>query len=206
MDEVGHLKLVIVGNSGVGKTALLERHAHHTFRQINVNPTVGIDMLTLNYNIVNDPDRRYVVVHYWDTAGQERFRSVVRGFYARAHAYIIVIDALVDSYEAQRQFQFWLEEVCANRSYNDAVVVCARNKCDLLLPNVAPSDIITADNERVVNTSALNGEGVDTLFSAAIDAVLAQPGLWMGTSSQDNTAIKLSREQRDATTLARCCH
>ncbi|OHT02441.1 Ras-related protein Rab-13 [Tritrichomonas foetus] len=72
-----HFKVVMVGDSGVGKTALVNRISEGAFVNVHV-PTVGSQFITLNLEIENTK----IVLELWDTAGQEVYRSLV-GFYTR---------------------------------------------------------------------------------------------------------------------------
>lgn len=70
------LKIVFVGDSGVGKTSLLRREAEHTFTQEHL-ATIGVDFRIKCYNV----GKLAVKIQLWDTAGQERFRSIQKPYY-----------------------------------------------------------------------------------------------------------------------------
>ena len=80
----GH-KVVIIGNSGVGKSAVIDRILRDRFDQYNVSTigaTFNIKRIAINEKIIE--------LQLWDTAGQERFNSVVPIYLKKAHAVIIV--------------------------------------------------------------------------------------------------------------------
>lgn len=70
------LKIVFVGDSGVGKTSLLRREAEKTFTQEHL-ATIGVDFRIKNYNV----GKIVAKAQLWDTAGQERFRSIQKPYY-----------------------------------------------------------------------------------------------------------------------------
>ena len=98
-------KVVIVGNSSVGKSSLLRRFADDSFQESYL-ATIGVDFrfksITVNADIVK--------LQIWDTAGQERFRTITGAYYKGAHAIIVVYDITrEDSFKDIEEF--WLTEV-----------------------------------------------------------------------------------------------
>ncbi|XP_022450238.1 ras-related protein Rab-26 isoform X9 [Delphinapterus leucas] len=81
-------KVMLVGDSGVGKTCLLVRFKDGAFLAGTFISTVGIDFR----NKVLDVDGMKVKLQIWDTAGQERFRSVTHAYYRDAHALLLLYD------------------------------------------------------------------------------------------------------------------
>jgi small GTP-binding protein len=70
------IKIVVVGDSGVGKSNILNRYVHNEFNH-DSKATVGVELNTKSYKI-ND---KVVKVHLWDTAGQERYKSITAAYY-----------------------------------------------------------------------------------------------------------------------------
>ena len=88
------LKIVILGNSGVGKTSMMNRYSSGRFTG-QYKATIGADFLSKDNVIVTDPllnTRTLVTLQLWDTAGQERFQSLGVGFYRGADACLLVYD------------------------------------------------------------------------------------------------------------------
>lgn len=78
-------KIVIIGNSGVGKSCLVEKASHYTYNE-QYTATIGFEFLT--YSLKHDND--IVKLQIWDTCGQERYRSLITNFYRNASLAIIV--------------------------------------------------------------------------------------------------------------------
>lgn len=81
------LKIVIVGDSSVGKTCLLYQFCQNRFNA-STKPTIGIDYLTYDTTV----DNKKVTVHFWDTAGQEKFRGLTTAYYKNCHGMVLVYD------------------------------------------------------------------------------------------------------------------
>jgi len=81
------LKVILLGDSGVGKTSLMDRYVNKKF-SAQYKATIGADFLTKEVEV----DRKIVTLQIWDTAGQERFQSLGKSFYRGADCCILVYD------------------------------------------------------------------------------------------------------------------
>ena len=115
-------KLLVVGESGVGKTCMLLRFADNKFEE-NFLSTIGVDFKVKEIMV----DNKKVKLQIWDSAGQERFRNITASYYRNCSAIIIVYDITnVDSFEQVRR---WVTDV---RGFvPDAPLLLVGNKCDL---------------------------------------------------------------------------
>lgn len=124
-------KLLIIGNSSVGKTSFLFRYADNSFTSAFVS-TVGIDF---KVKTVFRQDKR-VKLQIWDTAGQERYRTITTAYYRGAMGFILMYD--VTNEESFNAVQDWSTQI-KTYSWDNAQVVLVGNKSDL-------------EEERVVST------------------------------------------------------
>jgi len=117
-------KLVLIGDSGVGKSCLLLRFADDNFTDSYIS-TIGVDFRFRTITI----DKKTVKLQIWDTAGQERFRTITSAYYRGADGIIMVYD--VTSMESFDHVEEWLNEVerHANESTSKLLV---GNKADLV--------------------------------------------------------------------------
>jgi Ras-related protein Rab-1A len=116
-------KLLLIGDSGVGKSCLLLRFADDTYTESYIS-TIGVDFKIRTVTI----DGKMVKLQIWDTAGQERFRTITASYYRGAHGIIVVYDVTdLDSFNNIKQ---WLGEIDRYASEHvDRLIV--GNKCDL---------------------------------------------------------------------------
>ncbi|XP_050697527.1 EF-hand calcium-binding domain-containing protein 4B-like [Eriocheir sinensis] len=156
-------KVMLIGDSCVGKTCLLTRFKDGAFLSGTFISTVGIDFR----NKVVTVDGSKVKLQIWDTAGQERFRSVTHAYYRDAHALLLLYDVMnKNSYDNTRA---WLAEV-HEYAQDDVVIMLIGNKCDVNGDRVVRRE----DGERLareynvafMETSAKTGLNVDLAFLA----------------------------------------
>lgn len=117
-------KILIIGDSGVGKTSILNRFSTDTFNESFIS-TIGVDFKIKKVN-VNGND---VKLQVWDTAGQERFRTITSSYYRGAHGIIIVFD--VSDKDSFLNVDHWIKEIdsyCINRNIQKILI---GNKIDL---------------------------------------------------------------------------
>merc|ERR1712022_60157 len=97
-------KLLLIGDSGVGKSCLLLRFADDTYTETYIS-TIGVDFKIRTVEI----DGKVIKLQIWDTAGQERFRTISSTYYRGAHGIIVVYD--VTSLDSFNNVKRWLTEI-----------------------------------------------------------------------------------------------
>nr|XP_036860344.1 ras-related protein Rab-26 isoform X2 [Manis javanica] len=167
-------RVMLVGDSGVGKTCLLVRFKDGAFLAGTFISTVGIDFR----NKVLDVDGMKVKLQIWDTAGQERFRSVTHAYYRDAHALLLLYD--VTNKASFDNIQAWLAEI-QEYAQHDVVLMLLGNKVD-------------SAQERVVKRE--DGEKLAKFLSMAQDPT-SVPRRWHCPSST-NTQPSWQRKNRRA--------
>ncbi|XP_072299393.1 ras-related protein Rab-26-like [Eucyclogobius newberryi] len=156
-------KVMLVGDSGVGKTCHLVRFKDGAFLAGSFISTVGIDFR----NKVMDIDGVKVKLQIWDTAGQERFRSVTHAYYRDAHALLLLYD--VTNQASFDNIRAWLSEI-HEYAQQDVVLMLLGNKADSTHERVVKRE----DGERLakefgvpfMETSARSGLNVELAFTA----------------------------------------
>ncbi|CCD26082.2 Rab family GTPase YPT1 NDAI_0G03050 [Naumovozyma dairenensis CBS 421] len=153
-------KLLLIGNSGVGKSCLLLRFSDDTYTNDYIS-TIGVDFKIKTVEL----DGKTVKLQIWDTAGQERFRTITSSYYRGSHGIIIVYDVTdQDSFDGVKM---WLQEI--DRYATSTVLkLLVGNKCDLEDKRVVEYDVAKefADSNKMpfLETSALNSTNVEEAF------------------------------------------
>jgi Ras-related protein Rab-18 len=117
------LKVLLIGDSGVGKSSLLLRFTDDTFDP-DQGATIGVDFKVKNFTI----DDKRVKLSLWDTAGQERFRTLTPNYYRGAEGVILVYD--VTSEVSFKHLEEWLQELDTYATKKDVVKMLVGNKID----------------------------------------------------------------------------
>mmetsp|Transcript_56241 Transcript_56241/g.64523 ORF Transcript_56241/g.64523 Transcript_56241/m.64523 type:complete len:205 (+) Transcript_56241:43-657(+) len=159
--EYDHLfKLLLIGDSGVGKSCLLLRFADDSYTESYIS-TIGVDFKIRTLNL----DGKTIKLQIWDTAGQERFRTITSSYYRGAHGIIIVYD--VTDQESFNNVKTWLSEIdkYASESVNKLLV---GNKSDLVakkaVDTTAAKEFADSIGIPFLETSAKNSTNVEEAF------------------------------------------
>lgn len=121
--EYDHLfKLLIIGDSGVGKSSLLLRFADNLFSGTYIT-TIGVDFKIRTIDVNGEK----VKLQIWDTAGQERFRTITSTYYRGTHGVIVVYD--VTNGESFVNVKRWLQEIDQNCDVVNRILVGNKNDC-----------------------------------------------------------------------------
>jgi len=153
-------KLVLIGDSGVGKSCLLLRFADDNFTDSYIS-TIGVDFRFRTITI----DKKTVKLQIWDTAGQERFRTITSAYYRGADGIIMVYD--VTSSESFDHVEEWLSEVDRYANENTSKLLIG-NKADLIDDKQVSEETAQKFAEKLgisfLETSAKTSTNVDAAF------------------------------------------
>ena len=111
-DDEGALtcKVVLLGESGVGKTSIISRYINNTFKS-QLMSTPGANFVTKN--VIMEDENKTIKFEIWDTAGQERYRSLAKVFYKNAAVCVLVYDITrKTSFDAIKNY--WVKELKEN--------------------------------------------------------------------------------------------
>jgi small GTP-binding protein len=167
--EVGKVshKVVMLGNSGVGKTSIVLRLSERIFRKMTA-PTVGSG--TFQQDITTPGGNVHLTI--WDTAGEERYKAFAGLYSQGATGGILVFD--VSDQESFDDLSDWMR-LFRDNAEQDAVLVIAGNKVDLIENRVvteeAAKQFATERKIQYFDVSAKTGENVDKLFQALASQV-----------------------------------
>ncbi|PAA72475.1 hypothetical protein BOX15_Mlig021038g1 [Macrostomum lignano] len=197
-------KLLLIGDSGVGKSCLLLRFADDTYTESYIS-TIGVDFKIRTIEL----DGKTIKLQIWDTAGQERFRTITSSYYRGAHGIIVVYDCT--DQESFNNVKNWLQEIDKYASENVNKLLVG-NKCDLTSKKVV--DFATAkeyaDKLGIVflETSAKNATNVEQAFMSMASEIKSRMGPAAGAAGQQaKPAIKVgpSGTQPVKSSSSGCC-
>ncbi|KAN0019028.1 hypothetical protein ACTFIV_008065 [Dictyostelium citrinum] len=167
MSDPDVFKILLIGDSAVGKTSLLLRFADNSFQETSVNMT-SVDYK--NKNIVIDG--RTFNLQIWDTAGQERFRTITSSFYRGAHGVLVCYD--VTDQLTYNNVRLWMQEIQRYAVLGVSRVLVG-NKCDLEDRKIVNTSIAReyADSLGIpfMEASAATGVNVEDAFMAMANEI-----------------------------------
>lgn len=168
VQEVDYVfKIVVVGDSAVGKTQILGRFTRDEF-SFDSKSTIGVEFQTRTITI----NRKHIKAQIWDTAGQERYRAVTSAYYRGALGAMLVYD--ITKRQTFDHIARWLEELRAHAD-NSLVIMLIGNKSDLISQRaVSKEDAVEFAEEQGLffsETSALSGENVESAFLMLVEEI-----------------------------------
>ncbi|CAF0712278.1 unnamed protein product [Brachionus calyciflorus] len=158
-------KIIIIGDSGVGKSSILLRYARNEFYR-ETKPTIGVELAT-NFMTI---DSKRIKTAIWDTAGQERFKAASHLYYRNSLAAFIVYD--ITNYNSFRNVTKWLTELRENVN-GDINVTLVGNKKDIrhlrAVTTEEAKEFAQNENLEFIETSALESENIELAFKNLIE-------------------------------------
>lgn len=160
MDYDYLFKILLVGDSGVGKSSILLRYTDDEYKPEYIS-TIGVDfkIRSLSYG------DKTIKLQLWDTAGQERFQMITSSYYRGAHGIIIVYD--ITCKESFKNIKNWLHQI--NQYANEKVLkIIVGNKSDLQDKRVVEKkeveEFCKENNIYHIETSAKNSNNIKDIF------------------------------------------
>ena len=196
-------KVVVVGDSGVGKTNLIKRFILNEF-SLDSKATVGVEFISKNYNINN----KIIKIEIWDTAGQERYKSITSAYYKGAKGAMIVYD--VTNQTSFNNIDKWYFEIKEKASKNINLMLIG-NKTDLNKVICREDAINKAKslNIPVMETSANNSSNVKEAFYDLIKemykSVLKLKEKFEQKENRKEEGIKINIENKNISKKKKCC-
>ncbi|XP_050425595.1 ras-related protein ORAB-1 [Adelges cooleyi] len=196
-------KLLLIGDSGVGKSCLLLRFADDTYTDSYIS-TIGVDFKIRTIRL----DNKTVKLQIWDTAGQERFRTITSSYYRGAHGIIVVYDCT--DMETFTNLKQWLEEISRYACENVNKLLVG-NKCDMTDKRAVEEATAKeyADHLKIpfLETSAKNATNVELAFLTMASEIKNRIGPQDGQSVGGPEAgkVTIDSSNKNAETQSGCC-
>ncbi|KAD3068761.1 hypothetical protein R6Q59_017214 [Mikania micrantha] len=160
-------KVVLIGDSGVGKSNLLSRFSKNEF-SLDSKSTIGVEFATRSIRV----DDKVIKGQIWDTAGQERYRAITSAYYRGTVGALIVYD--ITRKVTFENVERWLKELRDHTDQN-IVVMLVGNKADLSHLRAVTTDEATSFSERedvfFMETSALEALNVEKAFTEVLTQI-----------------------------------
>ena len=161
-------KLILIGDSGVGKTCMMFRFSNDFFQTAFI-PTIGIDFRIKTVLLRN----KRIKLQIWDTAGQERYDTMTTSCYRGAVGIILVYD--ITNYTSFNNIPKWLKAI-QEHANEDVEKMLIGNRCDKEDERVIPKErgegIAKENNILFFETSAKTGVNIDYAFTEFVEAIM----------------------------------
>ena len=161
------LKIMVLGESMVGKTSLITRYTNDKFGGRYLC-TVGIDFQKKKI----EKDGKKVLLQIWDTAGQERFRNVTKNYFQASQGFILAYD--LNNKESFEKVQYWVEEIKANAEEKIKCILIG-TKCDLDKREVSEEEGQNLGQQygyKFLETSAKDNININETFETLVSEIL----------------------------------
>ena len=184
-------KIIIIGDSGVGKSNILGRYLHNEFHE-DTKSTVGVEFGSKKMVIENTS----IKLQIWDTAGEERYRSITSAYYKGSKGCFIVYD--ITNPQSFEDIQKWYEEI--KRSGDKGVsIILVGNKCDLehqrAVTKNEGNEMALKYGIKYLETSAKDTINIENLFFDTAKNLLAKQQsskVGVGNSGPNSYGIDLT--------------
>ena len=201
-------KVVLIGESGVGKTSIISRYMTDTFSS-TLGSTPGANFTTKTVLLKNE--NQSIKLQLWDTAGTEKFRSITTGYYRGANAAFVVFD--LTSKASFKSLNEWIENYYkySNPDYERHVILIG-NKSDLknerIITENEIDDFVKLNKIKYFETSAKNGENIDDTFLFIAEQLMKdadEKGILYNEKSGNINDKNLKNNAVDINGGNRCC-
>jgi len=190
-------KILMIGESGVGKSALLSRFVDNQF-DTNFISTIGVDF-KIHYMKVDQQD---IKLQVWDTAGQERFRTITTSYYRGANGIMIIFD-VTDSASFEK-VRYWLNELKEHVG-QDMPALLIGNKTDLTRDRtVDPAAAQRFAQEvgiKLLETSAKTNAGVTEAYAELVSMMMKQKA---ASPSGAQESVPLNQQSQNTSSGGGC--
>ncbi|KAL4445986.1 hypothetical protein ABPG74_010978 [Tetrahymena malaccensis] len=164
-------KILLIGDSGVGKTSIMNRFTENKFNA-EIKSTIGVEYSKKTMVI----DQAVIQASIWDTAGQERFRSLAKNYYKGALGALLVFD-VTRPHTLENIQKIWLQEIEQHASKNIKMILIG-NKSDLTVERIVKQEeavnFSKTSNLAYMETSALNNQNIDQAFETLVREIYSE--------------------------------
>ena len=197
-ENVVELKIILLGDVGVGKTNIISRYISGDFNQ-SLNPTVGS---SFGEKKIKKEGVTYLL-KVWDTVGQERYNSITKLFVQGSHIIILVYS--IDNLQSFQKLNFWLTFIRENLTDGKYILALIANKRDLF-----ENELITKEEEEkyaeqmdakfALLSAKYDQQTIINFFETLLDEYIAKFG-----KDFDDTTIIVEKKRNTSNKKKQCC-
>ncbi|EKE42151.1 hypothetical protein ENUP19_0047G0182 [Entamoeba nuttalli] len=191
-----NIKVLLLGESSVGKTSITQRYVDNTFEDIYLS-SVGVDFKFKEIK----RDNELIRLQIWDTAGQERFQSIAKSYYRNADAAFIVFD--INNESSFKKVQFWYNEISQEEAYQ--LVILVGNKYDLEMKVTDELVKSSYPDSIYLKVSAKTNENISLLFDTLINCYLKMVIQPIEKLAEPETIDIITSPSLNSTKHSNCC-
>ena len=192
------IKIMIVGETLVGKTSLIRRYTKNKFGG-DYLATIGIDF---QYKFL-DINNKKIKVELWDTAGQERFKSIAKNYFQSSDGLLIVYD--ITDKKTFEKLDDWFEQIKENAPENSKLVLVG-NKSDLggkrEIPIEEGQKFSEKNKVKFFETSAKDGTNVNSVFEMLTNDIINDEG---GFATRNKRSSQVLKKKNMTAEKKSCC-
>ena len=191
------IKIVIIGETNVGKTTIFHRFCENTVDKSCIS-TIGVEFKIKNYKYKN----KEYSIQLFDTAGQERFRSVTEAYYKMGNGFLVVFD--LTNEDSLNAIKGWIEQIHDNIENPKYIIVGNKDDIDVQLPLNVINGVLSKYTEKnipFIKTSAFKNTNINKAIETMIDII---------TNNQDNNEIneeiiEIKKKNKKNNKKDKCC-
>ena len=177
-------KLILIGNSGVGKSSIIQRFMKNTFEE-SYKCTIGVDFLMKTLKI----NGKTVKLQLWDTAGQEKYKSMVASYYRGANVALVVFD--ITNHTSFENLPLWIENYYKNGPEQKNIILIGNKKDMEESRKVTRQEaelFSETNNMMYFETSAKEGDNIEYVFNYAAEKLME----FYGTQNENNLKMQMN--------------
>ena len=197
MNDDSVYKVLILGDSSVGKTCFLLKYTDKVFNEVYMS-TIGLDYRLKTLTLKNG---KKVKLQIWDTAGQDRFRTITKNYYKGANGIILIYD--VTSSETYENVENWISQIKEEASPN-VVIYLVGNKVDMEDKRKVTTEegqkIADENNLPFIETSAKSDININETFDNLVEKM---DSVFSNLEKKDSVAISGNNLNKD--NKKKCC-